>query len=79
VARDPDDPDFTNALPPRGRTVRGPPGAAYFDGRYFYDRGGRRLADAAPRVADEGWVYGRDYYDNGPPRAYRPNGFFGGN
>jgi hypothetical protein len=77
-----DDADFTGALPPPARRAqRQPDDAAFFDGRYYYDRRGRRIAEPPPR--DTRWVYGRDYYDRAqrgepPPRLMRPNGFFPG-
>ncbi|MBV9260683.1 MAG: L,D-transpeptidase [Pseudolabrys sp.] len=87
-ARGEDDPDFTYALPndePQSPTTRQrsrqPNGAAYFDGRYYYDRQGRRIAEAgSPRSG--GWTYGRDPYERGGddygPRGYRRDGFFSG-
>jgi hypothetical protein len=79
------DPDFTSVLPgepTRPPRYRGPDGAAFFDGHYYYDRRGRRIAEIAP-PRERRWVYGRDYYERAqrgdpPPRRYRPNDYFPG-
>ncbi len=80
-----EDDGFTGALPPtpRGQRLRAPPGAAYFDGRFFYDRGGRRIAEVMqPREYRGYGYYERDYYGRSaeppPPRMARPPGFFPG-
>jgi len=81
---DPNDDGFTAAPPAEPRRApryRGPEGAAFFDGRYYYDRRGRRIAEAAqPR--DGRWVYGSDYYERAqrgePPRRYQRDGYFPG-
>jgi hypothetical protein len=54
--------DFTSALPPQARRDNGP---AFYDGRYYYDRQGRRYSGPAYRAPP------RYYYDEAPPRYER--------
>lgn len=67
--RENDGEDFTAALPPRReRTERN--GPAFFDGRYYYDRRGRRYSEPAYREPPR---YG---YRAPPPRYYRDRDYY---